>query len=92
MYPITSYPITPDLLGRVRWQAEIDGQFSRFARRSYNRGRAERKIARDEEALRGRGHITFMQRWGLPLVVPLHRRYDRLLRAVQQRRKVRRYK
>lgn len=91
MYPITSYPITPDLLGRVRWQAEIDGQRSRFARRSYSRDKAERKIAHDENQLWD-GHITFMQRWWLPLTVPLHRPYDRLLRKVQQRRRVRHHK
>jgi len=93
MYPTTSYPIALDLFGRTRWQAEIDGQFSRFARRAYSQEAAERKIARDEEALRGRGHITFMQRWVLPAVVPLRRRHDRLLRTVNaKRRRVRRYK
>lgn len=89
MYPVTSYPITPDLFGRTRWQAEIDGQYSRFSRRSYSRERAERKICRDEEALRGQGRVTVMQRWVLPALVPLHRPYDRLCRRVQQARKER---
>lgn len=91
MYPITSYPITPDLLGRVRWQAEIDGQHSRFARRSYSRDKAERKISRDEN-LYWEGHISFMQRWFLPMAVPFHRRLDKVYRAAQQRRKVRHHK
>lgn len=91
MYPVTSYPITPDLLGRVRWMAEIDGQHSRFARRSYSRSRAEAKICADESAY-WNGHITFMQRWFLPAVMPIRRWHDKLCQRAQQRRKVRRYK
>ncbi|QIG58129.1 hypothetical protein SEA_CAPTAINREX_41 [Microbacterium phage CaptainRex] len=89
MYPITSYTVTPDLLGRTRWMAEIDGQHSRFARRAYSREAAERKIAHDENAYWD-GHITFMQRWFLPAAMPVRRLHDRLCQAVQRRRKVRR--
>lgn len=89
MYPITSYPITPDLLGRARWQAEIDGQRSRFSRRSYSRDRAEQKIARDENALWD-GKVTFMQRRFLPAAMPLRRWYDQLCYKAHDRRKARR--
>lgn len=86
MYPITSYPITPDLFGRVRWQAEIDGQRSRFARRSYRREKAEWLISHDESALWD-GRVTFAQRVTLPLLAPLRRKYDRICSDAQQRRK-----
>lgn len=91
MFPIESYPITPNLFGRVRYQAEIDGQRSRFARRSYNRDKAERKISSDESEFWA-GRISFMQAAVLPATAPLYRLHDRLCRAVQQLRKVRRYK
>ncbi len=86
MYPITSYTVTPDLLGRTRWMAEIDGQHSRFARRAYSRDAAERKIARDENAYWA-GHITFMQRWFLPAAMPVRRWHDHLCQASHRRRR-----
>lgn len=89
MWPITSYPITPNLFGRVRYQAEIDGQRVQFARRSYSRDKAERKIAHDENVF-WEGSTTFMQGFFLPATRYLYRAHDRLCRAVQQRRKVRR--
>lgn len=90
MFPITSYKITPDLLGRTRWMAEIDGQHSRFARRAYSQRAAERKIARDENHLYEPGGVTFMQGTFLPAVLPVRRLHDRLCRAVEQRRRMRR--
>lgn len=91
MYPITSYKITPNLFGVTRWQAEIDGQRSRFARRAYSQNAAERKIARDENHLCEPGGVTFMQGVFLPLAMPLRRAHDRLARRVEQRRRERRF-
>lgn len=90
MYPITSYRVAPDLFGRTRWMAEIDGQRSRFARRAYSQRAAERKIARDENHLYEPGGVTFMQGVVLPLMMPARRAHDRLCRAVDQRRRWRR--
>lgn len=87
MYPIESYRITPNIFGIERWQAEISGQRSRFARRSYDRGRAERKIARDENALYDHDTLRFMQTIGLPLTMPLRRWHDRLCQQVQRDRR-----
>ncbi len=90
MYPITSYQVTPNLFGVPRWMAEIDGQRSRFARRSYSRDRAERKIARDENRLHETGRESLMQGAILPLTMPVRRAHDRLCRTVDQRRRMRR--
>lgn len=90
MFPITSYKITPDLFGRTRWMAEIDGQRSRFARRSYSRDRAEQKIAHDENHLYEPGGVTFMQGVFLPMAMPVRRWHDRVCRKVEQRRRTRR--
>lgn len=90
MFPITSYKITPDLFGRTRWMAEIDGQHSRFARRAYSRSAAERKISRDENHLYEPGGVTFMQGMFLPAVMPIRRWHDRLCRIAEQRRRARR--
>lgn len=90
MYPITSYKVTPNVFGVTRWMAEIDGQRSRFARRSYSRDRAEQKIAHDENHLWDTGRETFMQGIVLPLMMPIRRAHDRLCRAVDQRRRMRR--
>lgn len=87
MFPITSYKITPDLFGRTRWMAEIDGQHSRFARRAYSQSTAERKIAHDENHLYDPGGVTFMQGVFLPAVMPIRRWHDRLCRAAEQRRR-----
>lgn len=90
MFPITSYKITPDLFGRTRWMAEIDGQHSRFARRAYSQSAAERKISRDENHLYEPGGVTFMQGVFLPAVMPIRRWHDRLCRMAEQRRRARR--
>ena len=90
MYPITSYKITPDLFGRTRWMAEIDGQHSRFARRAYSQNAAERKISRDENHLFKPGGVTFMQGIFLPAAMPIRRWHDRLCHTVDQRRRARR--
>ena len=89
MYPIETYRITPNLFGFQRWQAEITGQRSRFARRAYNPDRAARKIARDESNIYD-GGLRFMQSVGLPLTMPLRRWHDRICQGVEQRRRQRR--
>lgn len=89
MFQITSYTITPNLLGRTRWMAEIDGQHSRFARRAYSQRAAERKISRDENHLYEPGGVTFMQGVVLPFTMPVRRWYDRLCRAAELRRRQR---
>lgn len=86
MYPITSYRVTPDLFGRTRWMAEIDGQHSRFAPRAYSQDAAERKICRDENAYWD-GRITFMQRWFLPAAMPARRAHDRLCQRAERDRR-----
>lgn len=90
MFPIASYKITPDLFGRTRWMAEIDGQHSRFARRAYSQNAAEQKIAHDENHLYGPGGVTFMQGVFLPLAMPVRRWHDRMCQKVEQRRRMRR--
>lgn len=87
MWPVTSYRVTPNLFGRDRWMAEIDGQHSRFARRAYSQNAAERKIIRDENHLYEPGGVTFMQGVFLPATMPLRRFHDRLCQRAQQRRK-----
>lgn len=89
MYPIETYRIAPNLFGVERWQAEITGQRSRFARRAYDPDRAARKISRDENGIYD-GGIRFMQNVGLPLTMPLRRWHDRLCRAAESRRRQRR--
>lgn len=87
MFPITSYKITPNLFGVMRWMAEIDGQRSRFARRAYSKRAAEAKISRDENHLYEPGGVTFMQGIFLPLTMPLRRWHDRLCRRAELRRR-----
>lgn len=86
MFPIESYRISPNLFGAERWQAEITGQRSRFARRSYDRNRAERKIARDENAIYD-GGIRFMQNVVLPITMPIRRCHDQMCQEAARSRR-----
>lgn len=90
MFPIETYRITPNLFGKTRWQAEIDGQRSRFTRRAYSPQAAARKISRDENAIYD-GKSRFMQNVWLPLTMPIRRRHDRLCQALERRRRRKRY-
>ena len=94
MYPIDTYRITPNVFGRQRWQAEVEGaQLSRFARRAYSAEAAHAKISADEEnAFQGR--FTFMQGFWLPATMPLRRIHDKLcqqVEAAKRRRYSRKY-
>ncbi|OZD48634.1 hypothetical protein CH252_19085 [Rhodococcus sp. 06-1477-1B] len=86
MYPIESYRVAPNLFGVVRWQAEITGQRSRFARRAYSQTAAERKIANDENALYD-GGTRLMQTLVLPLTAPIRHWHDQLCQRADRRRR-----
>lgn len=86
MYPIDTYRVTPDLFGRTRYQAEADPYPLRFCRRAYSEDAARRKLARDLDA-HFAGRASVMQKFLLPVLVPVRRRVDRLARRLEQRRK-----
>jgi hypothetical protein len=86
MFPIEVYRITPNLFGQQRWQAEITGQRSRFARRGLSYAAARRKMARDENRIYD-GGTRLMQTVWLPLTMPARRWHDQLCFERERARK-----
>lgn len=81
MNPYFVYTISPSLiLRRKRWQAEIEGQKSPYARRERSERRAIQKISWDEEYFWTHDKFSLMQRLVLPFFYPIRSRYDKLCR------------